>query len=601
MPALLTCPCGKQFRAPEDSAGKRIKCPGCGLVSTMPTKAAPAKAPAAPATIAFECDCGHTLRVKAEHAGRKVRCPGCNEPVTIPAAAEDEPEEEAARIQQKPAPARKAPARRQEEDEEEEAPRARRRRDEDEEDEDEDREAIQKERPARRGAAAVARHRRDEEDEDEDRPRGRRDEDEDEEEEEEERPRRRKKAKAQQGSILPWVLLGSLAVVLLGGGGAAAWWFLGRSDKPKDGGPGTTVAGRPDGGDRRQEAPPVDDVALVPPDAELFAVARVAEVLKLGDAQQGLNALRAQPNNPLAQMQNATGLTPADVDRVWGVVQSFQEKEGWFVVRTLKPYDRNLLLSKLQNVREVKHAGKSYHAGRPAAAAAPMPAGPPRPAMPAPRQEELALFFAGPQVLAVSDEKGMKRCLTAVARSGATGPLAAPIQQAAGGRRHLEMGFVLSAYSRQQIQQEGRQIPKPFTGAAALLDCTAGNLALDLGATLQVDANLTYADGGASLKAKKALDGVLAAVQLTFIGPLEEQAKRSPNAAQAQQAVNALKGLLAGVSSEQKGADLQVKVKADLSALRSLVPQGGVPAGPGFNPPRPGVPPRPIMPRGPRP
>src|SRR5262249_31054703 len=154
-----------------------------------------------------------------------------------------------------------------------------------------------------------------------------------------------KRVKAQQGSILPWVLLGSLAVVLLGGGGVAAWWFLTPGEKPKkDGGPGTTVAGGPRGGENRQGGPGGGDVALVPPDAELFAVARVGEVLKLGNAQQGLNMLQAQPNNPVAQMQNATGLSPADVDRVWGVVQSFQQEEGWVVVRTLKPYDRNVLL-----------------------------------------------------------------------------------------------------------------------------------------------------------------------------------------------------------------------------------------------------------------
>ena len=30
MPILVSCPCGKQLRAKDEMAGKRVKCPGCG-------------------------------------------------------------------------------------------------------------------------------------------------------------------------------------------------------------------------------------------------------------------------------------------------------------------------------------------------------------------------------------------------------------------------------------------------------------------------------------------------------------------------------------------------------------------------------------------
>jgi Protein of unknown function (DUF1559) len=71
----------------------------------VPTKAAvPARKPAPadddslaergkPALIRFECECGKSLQAKAEHAGKKIRCPGCQELVTVPAEEEEEPEE----------------------------------------------------------------------------------------------------------------------------------------------------------------------------------------------------------------------------------------------------------------------------------------------------------------------------------------------------------------------------------------------------------------------------------------------------------------------------------------------------------------------------
>ncbi len=36
--------------------------------------------------ITFDCECGKTLRVPDEHAGRRVRCPACSAVSTVPAA-----------------------------------------------------------------------------------------------------------------------------------------------------------------------------------------------------------------------------------------------------------------------------------------------------------------------------------------------------------------------------------------------------------------------------------------------------------------------------------------------------------------------------------
>ncbi len=48
MPILIKCPgCEKQLRAKDDFGGRRIKCPSCGQVMTLPTTTAGAGVPAA--------------------------------------------------------------------------------------------------------------------------------------------------------------------------------------------------------------------------------------------------------------------------------------------------------------------------------------------------------------------------------------------------------------------------------------------------------------------------------------------------------------------------------------------------------------------------
>ncbi|KPJ57728.1 MAG: hypothetical protein AMS16_00925 [Planctomycetes bacterium DG_58] len=50
MPIVVTCECGKVLKVPEEHAGKRGKCPGCGKVITIPT--AESQAPPSPERVA---------------------------------------------------------------------------------------------------------------------------------------------------------------------------------------------------------------------------------------------------------------------------------------------------------------------------------------------------------------------------------------------------------------------------------------------------------------------------------------------------------------------------------------------------------------------
>ena len=36
VPILMKCACGKQMRAADEHAGKKVKCPGCGNAVTVP-------------------------------------------------------------------------------------------------------------------------------------------------------------------------------------------------------------------------------------------------------------------------------------------------------------------------------------------------------------------------------------------------------------------------------------------------------------------------------------------------------------------------------------------------------------------------------------
>jgi hypothetical protein len=105
MPIPFTCECGKQLQAKEEFAGRRIKCPVCQRLLTIPAAApaitvaevktvtVPAASPVAPAAgpIRFSCHCGKLLQADSSKIGRPLRCPGCGAMVTVPAHSEGPP------------------------------------------------------------------------------------------------------------------------------------------------------------------------------------------------------------------------------------------------------------------------------------------------------------------------------------------------------------------------------------------------------------------------------------------------------------------------------------------------------------------------------
>jgi hypothetical protein len=315
MPITITCSCGKALRVSDEHAGRRVRCPGCGAVQTVPeADEAPApRAPAPAAMIQFACDCGKQMRVRAEYAGRAARCPECGATVAIPAADESEPRP-APKAAKRPRPA----------------------------DEDEDNsEALQTE-PRRHKAPSAARSRRaavEEEPEAEQQ-------DEQDTDDPDARPRRRKRIRRRGVPVWVWLVGGSLAALLLAGTGLGVWWFLG--------------SGTP------------SDLAFVPADAAGFTSVRLADLWNT-DLAKKLREQAPQANIQVEQMQKEAGLAPTDIERVTVVLASVPDLGGpnaqpinggdsfWAIMLTSKPYDRKKMLEKEPNARPAKHEGKEYY------------------------------------------------------------------------------------------------------------------------------------------------------------------------------------------------------------------------------------------------
>jgi hypothetical protein len=162
--------------------------------------------------IQVACDCGKKLRVKDESAGKKIRCPGCQEILSVPAPDLVEPDEDdvsAAVTSEPPKPAPRSKRKSDPDDEESTAvtanapkttPWDKKRTDDDEEDEDE---------PPR-----SRKRRDDEEDEDdEDRPRRRK-----------KKRRRDKEDAASSSQAGPYASIGGGVLMMIG---ATVWCIAG--------------------------------------------------------------------------------------------------------------------------------------------------------------------------------------------------------------------------------------------------------------------------------------------------------------------------------------------------------------------------------------
>ena len=93
--------CGRRCAAPEQQAGKSIKCPACGSRIVVPRTSDDSATPPSPhrnggATttdgLVVECSCGKRFRAKTEWSGKTGKCPGCGKALMIPNAKGSAPD-----------------------------------------------------------------------------------------------------------------------------------------------------------------------------------------------------------------------------------------------------------------------------------------------------------------------------------------------------------------------------------------------------------------------------------------------------------------------------------------------------------------------------
>ena len=94
MPIDFYCPgCGNLMRTPDETAGRKGRCPTCQLKVQIPANSVASASSESPIRrtaggsepIRFDCgSCGKTLSIAAANAGKKGKCPHCGELMSIP-------------------------------------------------------------------------------------------------------------------------------------------------------------------------------------------------------------------------------------------------------------------------------------------------------------------------------------------------------------------------------------------------------------------------------------------------------------------------------------------------------------------------------------
>jgi hypothetical protein len=264
---------------------------------------------------------------------------------------------------------------------------------------------------------------------------------------------------ARSGLPRLWVLIGLLALLLAAGGTGVAWWLTHRE--------GVGFVPEKDG-------PEVTDVQLIPADAQGFATIRVAELWGMPEVRGTIEAGRQESPNqedPIARMERETGLTPDEVERLHVVSIDAPRRRGWVVGRTVKPPNRERILSRLKDRIEQWHEGRRYYLGK------------------TEQGQEVAVHFGGPQLLVVSNEEGMKLCMEQAGKPAATGPLT-PVIALLEGKSQVVLG--VNPKGRLQETLKKQESLKEL-GDIRLLRVTA-----DIGKEAALDVRATTADEAAA-------------------------------------------------------------------------------------------------------
>ncbi len=85
----VVCACGTVLRTKPEQAGRKVRCPKCDKLLTVPatpdvTHAESSSPGSALDVIRVTCECGKTLKATLKLAGKRVKCPACQRPLVVP-------------------------------------------------------------------------------------------------------------------------------------------------------------------------------------------------------------------------------------------------------------------------------------------------------------------------------------------------------------------------------------------------------------------------------------------------------------------------------------------------------------------------------------
>ncbi len=425
MSILVHCTCSKQLRVPEEYLGKKVRCPSCGeprlVVSEGAGTPKPPVAPdepttpaGTPAVLRFQCqECSRPMQARLEYAGRKVRCPSCQSAVSVPDTEEEIIDGE--------------------EVEEEEVSRAK--------------------ASIRLGKPLPGNAPRKTDEASKEAPASEEETDKPEADDPDVKKKPRKLVKAGGSALGLLVSLAAAAVLLVTGGVLAAMFLL----------KGRLLA--------------FDDLSLIPNDAQVFMIVRVADLWNNPGVQQAIGPIQQQVGmNFVTKMEDSFGVAPGDVERISLVGQDLKNQKGWLIVRTSKPYDKVKTIEKLELQPDSKtHRGKKYQLHK---------------------DGKGAVHFASDRVvLLAADEESLQLALDTAsghrkAEPGKLKPALDLIRQ----NQHVLIGFTVPDDVIQMARQQVAALPLKIN-IGPLLDIQCGSIVGNLdGNKAETRITLTYPD-----------------------------------------------------------------------------------------------------------
>jgi hypothetical protein len=280
---------------------------------------------------------------------------------------------------------------------------------------------------------------------------------------------------------------------------------------------------------------PPPDLQLVPGDATGFVSLRVADVWNTEAVKKLLEKLPPDAKSTTDQVEKATGLSLADIERVTVVWRDFKDKPDYVVVATAKPYDRAKVLDLGFGVKpeESKVGGRSYYLHPMVGAIAPVT----------------------DRVFIVGEAEAVKKLLGEPERRKVEGPLAEAINLAAAGKHHL-VGAVRANPKIKELAEAG-----DFDTKAAVEFQTVTVLG-NLGDALDLEVRLAYPDEPKAVAGKKNAEDLMGTVRVAVLPTLRKRPGKS-----GVKLADQLGEVLNSAKVEQKGPNVTLTAHVDVVGL----------------------------------